>query len=81
MTALLVVLLAAMCAGLAGLIAQGKNRDPGPFMVAGLLLGPVGLLIVGFVENGDRVRQRRAAQVEQARAAAAATPWMDADGR
>jgi hypothetical protein len=63
----IVVLLWVVCAGLAALIAGTKGRSAGGFAVAGLLLGPVGVLWAAFA---FRASELEPSQTEKDRSAA-----------
>lgn len=63
------ILIWCVCAGFAALIASSKHRSPGRFALAGLLLGPVGLLWAAFATSDvPRSVQRQRNQLERARA-------------
>jgi hypothetical protein len=50
-----IVIASVLCAGFAALIAQGQGQEPGWFAVAGLLLGPIGLLAAAFATPQARL--------------------------
>jgi hypothetical protein len=66
MIAVVVVLIAVVCAGVAAFIATAKGRSVSGFALAGLLLGPVGLLWALFafpaseLERSEIEKDRRA---------------------
>lgn len=80
MTVVVGVLIWVVCAGFAALIAQNQRRPPGWYAVAGLLLGPIGLLIAAFATPGDVLQRQQAAKAEAVKARKASMPWADADG-
>jgi len=53
MTLTVLVLVWTVSGGFAGLIAQGKGRSAGPWTLAGLLLGPIGLLWAAWAGTAD----------------------------
>ena len=80
MFAFAAVMVGTLSAGLAALLADQRNREPGWFAVGGLLLGPIGILIAAFAATGDSLEQNRLDTIEAAKARSRAVPWTDADG-
>lgn len=72
----IVIIVAVICAGFSALIALGKGRDPGPFAVAGLLVGVIGLLWAAFAQDSATIAKRRPQALRGQRRPA----HMDADG-
>jgi len=62
MTAAVFVLTWVICAGVAALLAARKHRSVGGFAVAGLLLGPVGVLWAAVAFSREELEPGRAAR-------------------
>jgi len=67
---IVLVLLWVVCAGFAGVIAHNKGRSVGGFVIAGLLLGVVGLLWAAFARSADDFARERREALDDARAEA-----------
>ena len=78
---IIVLLFWVVCAGVAAFIASTKGRDVGRFAMAGLLLGPFGVIWAACARSGaERAAADQAALDEMRRAQAARSRHMDADG-
>ena len=64
------VLLWVVCAGVAAFIANAKGREVGTFAMAGLLLGPVGVVWAACARTGEQRAADDRAALDQARAEA-----------
>jgi len=64
-TAAVFVLIWVVCAGFAALLAARKNRSAGWFAVAGLLLGPIGVLWAAFARDPVAEDERRREEISE----------------
>ncbi len=62
------VLVWVVCAGVAAFIANTKGRSVSGFAIAGLLLGPFGVVWAACVHSADRIEAERHQAIEDARA-------------
>jgi hypothetical protein len=65
------VLLWVVCAGVAAFIASTKGRSTGEFAMAGLLLGPFGVVWAACARSGEQRAADDRAALDDARAEAA----------
>lgn len=56
------------CGVVAAMIASGKHRSAGNFFLAGLLLGPLGVLIAAVVSPDQAARDRHLVSIGKLRA-------------
>ena len=67
MAAAVIIISWVLSAGVAAFIASTKNRSAGNFALAGLLLGPIGVVWAALANpNMPRAEQRREDEIRQA---------------